>query len=139
MVPRHAFPPGVERSDQPHFELGRDGAVDTGYLCSIDAVGKTVTVTGPPAGIVTIGSYRFPLCGLLETIGRIDGNATLAALPDPLLGQRLTGTARDRQAMQLALNGLGLNPLVALAFAERGERTSAPDVAVISDRKSKAL
>jgi hypothetical protein len=139
MVPRHAFPPGVERSDQPHFELGRDGAVDTGYLCSVDAVGKTVTVTGPPAGIVTIGSYRFPLCGLLETIGRIDGDATLAALPDPLLGQRLTGTARDRQAMQLALNGLGLNPLVALAFAERGERTLAPDVAVISDRKSKAL
>ena len=31
MVPHHAFPPGIERSDQPHFEIGRDGFVDTGY------------------------------------------------------------------------------------------------------------
>ncbi len=28
MVPRHNFPRGVERSDQPHFAIGGDGLVD---------------------------------------------------------------------------------------------------------------
>jgi hypothetical protein len=122
MVPRHTFPPGIARSDQPHFEIGRDGLVDTGYQCSVDPVCKTIMVTGAPAGIVNVGGYRFPLCGLLETIGRIDDRATLAALPDALIGQRLVGNAGDRAAMQAALNACGINPLVVAAFAERGER-----------------
>ena len=54
-----------------------------------------MVVTGPPAGIVSVGGYRFPLARLLETIGRIDAGATLAALPDPLIGQRLVGNAAD--------------------------------------------
>jgi hypothetical protein len=122
MVPRHIFPPGIERSDQPHFAIGRDGLVDTGYTCSVDAVSKTVLVTGAPAGIVNVGGYRFPLCGLLETIGRIDARATLAALPDALIGQRLVGNAGDPAAIAAALNAYGINPLVSAAFAERGER-----------------
>ena len=43
-------------------------------------------VTGPPAGIVGVGGYRFPLHDLQEMVGRIDGAATLAALPDPIVG-----------------------------------------------------
>jgi hypothetical protein len=121
MVPRQAFPPGIERSDQPHFAIGHGGVVDTGYACRVDGVSKTIVVAGPPSGIVSVGGYRFPLCGLLATIGRIDGSATLAALPDALVGQRLVGNAADCAAMQAALHALGINPLVAAAFADGGE------------------
>jgi hypothetical protein len=122
MVPRHAFPPGIERSDQPHFAIGSDGWVDTGYPCRVDATAKTVTVTGPPSGIVTIGGYRLPLPDLLAKIRRIDGAATLTAVPDPLVGQRLLGNTADCTAMTTALNALGVNPLVATAFISQGER-----------------
>ena len=120
MVPRHMFPPGIERSDQPHFAIGRDGLVDTGYACRVDRVSNAVTVTAPPSGIVNVGGYRFPLCRLLATIGRIDDGAALAALPDPLFGQCLAGTAADLKAMQQTLTAAGHNPLVTAAFAERG-------------------
>ena len=122
MVPRHHFPPRVERSDQPHFAIGSDGYVDTGYACRADPVRQALVATGPPSGFVTIGSYRFPLRRLLETVARIDVEATLTAVPDPLLGQRLVGTASDCAAMQIALNAFGLNPLIAAAFAEHGEQ-----------------
>ena len=117
MVPRHAFPPGIEASGQPHFAIGRDGAVDTGYSCLIDAVSKTVAVTAPPSGTVTIGAYRFALAGIMEKIARIDPAATLTTVADPLMGQRLTGTSADPQAMHSALAGIGLSPLIAGAFA----------------------
>jgi hypothetical protein len=122
MVPHHHFPPRVERSEQPHFAIGSDGYVDTGYACRIDPVRQSIVVTGPPAGFVTVGGYRFPLRRLLETIARIDVEATLTAVPDPLLGQRLVGTASDCAAMQIALSAFGLNPLVSAAFAEHGEQ-----------------
>ncbi len=124
MVPRQIFPPGIERTDQPHFFIARDGFVDTGYPCRLDLLSRTVAVTGPPAGIVTVGGYRFPLCTLAEKIGRIDGGAALAALPDALTGARLVGTAADLGAMHAALAALGVNPLVTAAFAE-------PDAAVL--------
>ena len=122
MVPRHAFPPGIERSDQPHFEISRDGFVDSGYPCRVDMLTKSVVVTGPPSGIVNVGGYRFPLCTLLQAIGRIDSGAALAALPDPLTGQRLVGSAAELDAMAAALGALGVNPLVTAAFGERGEQ-----------------
>ncbi len=122
MVPRHVFPPGIERSDQPHFEIPRDGFVDSGFPCRVDPLSQTLVVTGPPSGIVNVGGYRFPLCALLAVIGRIDAGAALAALPDPLTGQRLVGTAADLDAMAAALRALGVNPLVTAAFGERGEQ-----------------
>lgn len=122
MVPRHSFPPGIERSEQPHFAIGADGWVDTGYPCRADAVAGTVTVTGAPIGFVTIGGYRLALHTLLETIRGIDPTATLTAEPDPLLGQRLVGTAADGDAMARALTNIGVNPLVVAAFASQGER-----------------
>ena len=121
MVPRHVFPPGIERSDQPHFEIARDGFVDSGFPCRVDSLSQTIVVTGPPSGIVNVGGYRFPLCALSATIGRIDAGAALAALPDPLSGHRLVGTAADLNAMAAALRALGVNPLVTAAFGERGE------------------
>ncbi len=131
MVPRHAFPPGIERSDQPHFKIGRDGFVDSGYLCRVDPLSKSLTVTGPPSGMVNVGAYRFALCTLLATIGRIDGGAALAALPDPLLGERLVGNAADLAAMQAALSAIGVNPLVTAAFAARGERILREAIAAV--------
>jgi hypothetical protein len=121
MVPHYPFPPGVERSAQPHFEIGRGGLIDSGYVCRVDHVTGTLAVTAAPAGIVSVGGYRFALCGLLEAIGRIDRGATLAALPDALIGQRLLGETADRDAMTAALDAAGLNPLVAAAFHDRKE------------------
>ena len=69
MVPRHAFPPGIERSGLPHFKIDRFGLVDTGYTCRIDAATKAMVVTGPPSGIVSVGGYRFPLQELQEAVG----------------------------------------------------------------------
>ncbi|HEX3936286.1 MAG TPA: class I adenylate-forming enzyme family protein [Xanthobacteraceae bacterium] len=129
LTPRAAFPPGIERSDQPHLRIGRDGFVDTGFPCRIDPLHQTVTVTGPPSGIVSVGAYRFPLCTLLAAIGRIDAAAAVAALPDASTGQRLVGTAADLAAMQAALAALGANPLVTAAFGERGAQVRREAVA----------
>jgi hypothetical protein len=122
MVPHHHFPPRIERSDQPHFAIGRDGYVDTGFACRIDPVRQSVVVTGPPAGFVNVGGYRFALRQILEMVARIDVNATLTALPDALLGQRFVGTASDCGAMQVALGAHGVNPLISAAFSEAGAR-----------------
>jgi hypothetical protein len=122
MVPRHAFPPGIERSGLPHFAIDRTGLVDTGYSCRVDSLTKAVVVTGPPAGMTSVGGYRFPLRQLQEVVGKIDSNATLAALPDPITGQRLIGNAANREVMQGALNAVGVNPIVAAAFRDRSTR-----------------
>jgi hypothetical protein len=121
LVPRHAFPPGIERSGLPHFKIDRFGLVDTGYTCRVDPATKAMIVTGPPSGIVGVGGYRFPLRELDEAVGKIDSTATVTALPDPLVGQRLVGQAARRDMVRAALNAVGLNPLVAAAFRDRGE------------------
>jgi hypothetical protein len=122
MVPRHPFPPGIERSGLPHFSIDRFGLVDTGYTCRIDTATKSMVVTGPPSGIASVGGYRFPLQELQETVGRIDGGATIAALPDPVIGQRLIGNSTKRDAVRAALTAVGANPIVAAAFRDRTER-----------------
>jgi AMP-binding enzyme len=119
MVPRHAFPPGIECTDQPHFEIGLDGLVDTRYPCRVDPTSNTVTMSGPLSGLINVGGYRLSLGSLLKTIRRVDAGATLAVLPDALIGRRLTGVAADPAAMRRALDAAGLNPLAAAAFADR--------------------
>ena len=57
--------------------------------------------------------------------GRVDADATIAALPDPLVGQRLIGNAADSNMMQAALGAVGVNPLVVGAFRDRSERDAA--------------
>jgi hypothetical protein len=121
MVPHHHFPPRVERADLPHFAIGEDGYVDSGYACRFDPVRQSLVVTGPPAGFITVGGYRFPLGKLLETIAKIEPEATLTAVPDPLVGHRLVGIASDSAAMRMALSAYGINPLIAAAFADPGE------------------
>lgn len=126
MAPHRVFPPGIDRSGLPYFEVGPDGWMDTGCACRIDSVSKAIVVTAPRGGIAGVGGYRFPLRDLQDVVGRIDGAATLAALPDPLIGQRLIGNAADRPIMQAALNAVGVNPLVVAAFRDRSDRGIAP-------------
>ncbi len=116
MVPRHPFPPGAERSTLPYFK-SVNGVVDTGYTCRVDRDTHTMVVTGPPAGIVGVGGYRFPLHELQSLVAGLEGSGRIAVLPDALSGQRLAGTAADVEAVRQALAKRGVNPLVAGAFA----------------------
>ena len=50
----------------------------------------------------------------------VDAEATIVALPDATLGQRLAGSARDRAGVIAALQAAGANPLIAGAFRPRG-------------------
>ncbi len=122
MVPQHPFPPGSERSGQPRLKVERSGVVDTGYTFRVDSSTHAMVVTGPPSGIAAVGGYRFPLQDLKEMAGRVDSSATIAAEPDPLVGQRLIGNAADRNMVQAALSAVGVNPLVVAAFRDRSER-----------------
>jgi hypothetical protein len=119
MVPKHAFPPGAERSGQPYFKIAEGRLVDTGYACRVDSTAQAMVVTAPPAGIVSVGGYRFPLRDLQDVVGRIDKSATLASLPDPVTGQRLIGNTSARNTIQAALKAVGINPLVVAAFRDR--------------------
>ena len=48
-----------------------------------------------------------------------DLDATIVALPDAHLGQRLAGSAPDRDATIAELQSRGVNPLIAEAFRPR--------------------
>ena len=126
MVPHHNFPLGAERGGLPHLAIGRAGLIDSGYTCRLDPGARTLAITGPPPGIVNVGGYHFPLHDLQDTLGHLDTGATLATLPDPLLGQRLIGDAVDRYAVQAALNAAGVNPIVTAAFVDRSEGLAQP-------------
>ncbi len=125
MVPRYAFPPGAERMGVPVLKTARDGYVDTGYTCRVERDSGAMVVTGPPAGLVSVGGYRFGLRDLQDLVSGADEAGTLAALPDPLTGHRLAGHAADREAMRHTLIATGVNPLVVRAFREREQ----PDAA----------
>ena len=98
MVPRAAFPPGAERSGLPHFKVGANGFVDTGYGCRSDS--SSIVVTGPPPGMVSVGAYRFMLDDMQQRVNHFDeGGATVAALPDVFAGHRLVGSAKNVQGL----------------------------------------
>ena len=56
MVPHHSFPPGIERSGLPYFQVGRRGVVETGYACRIDPGTDAIALTEAPAGIAPAGA-----------------------------------------------------------------------------------
>jgi hypothetical protein len=64
MVPHQSFPPGIERSGLPYFQIGRGGVIETGYACRIDSGTNAIALTEAPAGIASVGGYRFPLRAL---------------------------------------------------------------------------
>jgi non-ribosomal peptide synthetase component E (peptide arylation enzyme) len=120
MVPGHPFPPGAERLPAPHLKADAEGFVDTGYACRIDRMMGTVTVTGPPPGIVSVGGYRFVLSELEDLVRRTDRGAFVTALPDALAGHRLAGISGGTGDVGAGLAGLGVNPLITSAFSDRG-------------------
>ncbi len=113
MVPVHAFPSGET--------LAADGFVDTGFICASE--GDTVTVTGPPAGITAVGGYRFVQQAMEALVAEADPAATVVAVPNALLGQRLAGRSAYSQVLS-ALRARGANPLITGAFY-LGNKTNA--------------
>jgi hypothetical protein len=117
MVPRAPFPPGAERSHLPYFRPAANGFVDTGYACNPGH--PNMVLTAPPPGVVGVGGCRFLLHELQDLVSAIeDGGGRLVAMPDPLTGQRLVGTAADRDAVRTALGKLGASALLIDAFRE---------------------
>jgi hypothetical protein len=110
MVPTRAFPSGQA--------LSPDVFLDTGFTCVRD--GEYLAITGPSAGVTTVGGYRFAQVALDAALGAaladIDAAATVMAVPDALLGQRLAGNGADPQAIVAALRAQGANPLITGAF-----------------------
>lgn len=125
MVPTQAFPPGAEGGPEPHFAAHESGFVDTGMACRLDRDSQTLTLTAPPAGMTGIGGYRFSQSAVDLAVASVDPAATIVALPDAVLGQRLAGNAKDRDAVIAALQSRGLNPLIAGAFRPRAIQKAA--------------
>jgi hypothetical protein len=125
MVPRHAFPPGAENGPLPKLRPNTEGFVDTGCPCRLDSRTGTLVVTGPPAGLVTVGGCRFAMRNLEEAVRRADPEAAVVALPDALGGHRLAGHASDPERVRMALEAEGANALLADAFRPRRAREAA--------------
>jgi hypothetical protein len=113
MVPAHAFPPSAEPIVAP------DGFADTGFACRLDRDTGTLTVTAPPAGLTAIGGYRFRQNDVDRLVTEAAMDASVVAIPDALLGQRLAGNSSDRARTSVELQVRGVNPLIAGAFRTR--------------------
>ena len=109
-----------------YFKSADDGSLDTGYPCRPDPQTGALVVTGPPAGLVSVGGYRFCMREV-QRGGRAGRQGRRASrpfrMPSPGIGSRVT--AKDRAAMREALTEIGLNPLIVRAFRERGAPAAA--------------
>ena len=123
MVPVQAFPPGAEDGSEPHIDVDAAGFVDARLPCRRD--GDTLTLTAPPAGTTSIGGYRFSQGAVDLAVATVDPGATIVALPDAVLGQRLAGNTRHRAEVTAELQSRGLNPLIAGAFRPRAQPNGA--------------
>jgi len=117
MVPGQAFPPGADEDRRPHIAPDAAGFVDTGYACRDD--GDELLVTAPPAGLASIGGYRFRQPALDALVQSLDPAATLLAVPDAIMGERLAASAPDPAAARAQLRARGVNPLICEAFRPR--------------------
>ena len=93
--------------------------VDTGYSARLDRSNGSLHITAPPAGIMSVGGYRFLAHDLGEWARRLGQGTLLTALPDRLNGHRLAGRAPDNARAREALAALGFNPLMIEAFRDR--------------------
>src|SRR6185369_7067656 len=92
MVPTHVFPPGADSDHEPHLKADAAGFVESGFGCQRDVDAQ---------------------------VAAIDPAATIIALPDALLGQKLAGGGPDPGAIAAQLASSGANALVAGAFRPR--------------------
>lgn len=119
MVTVSAYAPPPPRNDSLMSPAPPSDYVDTGYAARLDRSTGAIAITAPPAGIVSVGGYRFLSQDLQEWARRLGQGALLTALPDRLCGYRLAGRAQDNARGREALTQLGLNPLMAEAFRDR--------------------
>lgn len=82
----------------------------------------------PGGADIAIGGYSFRQIELDAAMLAIDPHATVTALPDAALGQRLAGHAADPAAVAARLIDAGFNPLLAAAFRPRSGHASVPPV-----------
>jgi hypothetical protein len=122
MVPRAAF--GAPLPPDPAVEGHAGDYVDTGYAARHLLDRNGICITAPPAGLVSVGGYRFVTGTLQDWAARLPAGTTLTPLPDQLLGHRLAGQAVDSARTREVLLELGLNPLLAEAFRENPVRTT---------------
>jgi hypothetical protein len=125
MVPTHRFASGVESGHAAQLEADGAGYVDTGFPCRSDLKARTLQVTAPSAGTTVVGGYRFRQSDVDAAVAQADPEATIIALPDGDLGQRLAGSAAERAALSAELQARGVNPLVSGAFRARGTAEAA--------------
>jgi hypothetical protein len=128
MVPRVAFPPGVEQTTLPQLKVSAGGFVDTRFACRSDQDSGPMVVTAPPPGTVSVGGYRFIMRDLQDLVAEVDIGATLVAVPDMTMGHRLAGSSSDLAGIRKALAGRDVNPLLISAFRDfRGPEGTAGD------------
>jgi non-ribosomal peptide synthetase component E (peptide arylation enzyme) len=121
MVPGEAYQGAPGTSGEPAAETA--GYVETGYPCR--RAGHALTLTGSPAGIAVIGGCRLPRNNLETLVAAADAGATIMAVPDGVIGERLAGAAADPDATRATLRACGLNPLVSEAFRAHGKAEAA--------------
>jgi hypothetical protein len=119
MVPTHAFPPDLEIGPKSGLTPDALGFVDTGYLCRIEHDSQTLVLDSAPAGITTVGGYRFKQNQIDWLVTEADLDAVIVPLPDAYLGTRLAGRAPNPTAMAALLQAGGANPLISGAFRPR--------------------
>ena len=117
MVPTQVFPPGADSDHEPHLKADAAGFVESGYGCRRD--GDGLAITGARGGITTVGGYRFRQREVDAQVAAVDPAATIIALPDALLGQKLAGGGADPATMAARLTAHGVNALIAGAFRHR--------------------
>jgi hypothetical protein len=118
---RSPMVPPVAAVDGPASSLA---GTDTGYAVRRTATTDTFSITAPPAGIVSVGGYRFSAADIQDHSQLLGDDATLAALPDRLNGNRLVGRSSNDTATRHTATRHGLNALVADAFRARGDTPS---------------
>jgi hypothetical protein len=109
------FPP----ADEP-VDPAASAFADTGHPCQADPERGTLIITGGPPGLAQVGGYRFERSELDALVAEAALDATIAALPHAILGERLAGSAPERANVEVELTARGLNPLIAAAFRARG-------------------
>ncbi len=119
MIPRRQFSPEPEA---PQLETDRDNYVKTGYRCEY-RMGK-LQIEAAPDGIATVGGLRYGLDDLNRRVAKSASGATVQALPDALLGQRLRVFAESELAIN-ALKDAGHSALVFEAVETRAAQRRA--------------
>jgi len=112
------FPPADEPTDPVASAF-----TDTGMPCQADPERGTLIITGGLPGLTVVGGYRFARSDLDTIMAEIAPDATIAALPHAILGERLAGSAPELEIVEVELASRRLNPLIASAFRPRTRAT----------------